>query len=120
MISFPYHIPLCDFFHKKSLTNILIIVTIINMRKTTQGNIQKNITLTPELFHALLDRAKETKLDFQDYVRVLLAASIKSDLPLIDEETEKRIAQAVQDLAQGKYIEVNPHDEKKMNKILEL
>lgn len=90
------------------------------MRKTTQGNIQKNITLTPELFYALLQKAQEVKLDFQDYVRALLSASVKTDIPLVDEETEKRIAQAVQDLTQGKYVDVDPKDHKSLDRILGL
>lgn len=91
------------------------------MRKTTQGNIQKNITMTPDLFYALLGRAKEMKLDFQDYVRALLATSIKADLSLVDEETEKRIAQSLQDLAQGKYtdLEVDQDIEEHFKKLLD-
>ena len=102
------------------------------MKTSTQGNIQKNITLTPELFYIIMSKAREIGLDFQDYVRMILAASVKTDLSLIDpnkiqkqqnfelvdEETEKRIGQSLKDIAEGKYKKVNPQDEKALNEVL--
>lgn len=81
------------------------------MKRSTQGNIQKNITLTPDLFYIIMSKAKEIGLDFQDYVRMILAASIKADLPLVDEETEKRIGQSLKDLKEGRYTTVSGQKE---------
>ncbi|HLC93990.1 MAG TPA: hypothetical protein VJH96_00265 [Patescibacteria group bacterium] len=81
------------------------------MKQSTQGNIQKNITLTPDLFYTLLLKARDMGLDFQDYVRLILAASVKEDIPLVDEETEKRIGQALQDLKEGRYTIVSTQEE---------
>lgn len=91
------------------------------MRRTTQGNIQKNITLTPELFYALLGKAKEIKLDFQDYIRLLLASSVKTNLPLVDEETEQRIAKSLKEIKRGEYtdLESDQDIEKHFEKLLD-
>lgn len=95
------------------------------MKISTQGNIQKNITLTPDLFYIIMAKAKEIGLDFQDYVRMILAASVKANLPLVDpnkiqkqqnfervdEETEKRIGQSLKDLKEGRYTTITTQKE---------
>lgn len=81
------------------------------MRITSHGNIQKNITMTPGLFYSLLEQAHKAHLEFQDYIRLLLSAAIRDDTQLVDEETEKRLAQAADDLKSGRYTIVSTKKE---------
>ena len=37
---------------------------------------------------------------------------------MVDEQTDKRIGQSLKDLAEGRYTEINPSNEKALNKAL--
>lgn len=54
-----------------------------------------------------------------DLLRMLNAVLDRiNKLEMVDEETEKNIGLALKDYEEGRYIEVDPTDEKKLNQVL--
>ncbi|OGD97816.1 hypothetical protein A3A49_01530 [Candidatus Curtissbacteria bacterium RIFCSPLOWO2_01_FULL_38_11b] len=83
--------------------------------------IQKLITFSPQLYQVVLAKAKQLGLSFGEYMRHLAIIDVKKEvehLPMVDEATDKRIGQSLKDLAEGRYTEVDPSNEKALNKAL--
>lgn len=75
----------------------------------TTARVQKLITFSPQLYEIILAKAKQLGLSFGEYMRHLAVIDIKEEigyLPIVDEETEKRIGQSLKDLKEGRYITV--------------
>lgn len=75
---------------------------------TTQTkSIQKLITFSPELHQLVMKRAKRFGLSLPEYIRILAVNDTKSEaeaIPMVDEETEKRIGESLEAYKQGEYI----------------
>ena len=81
--------------------------------------IQKLITFSPQLYYLTNIKAEKLGLSFPDYLRYLLAETLEKEsayIPLVDEETEKRIGKSLEALEKGKFIEVK--DDKVLGKVL--
>ncbi|MBI4009296.1 hypothetical protein HY357_03615 [Candidatus Roizmanbacteria bacterium] len=69
-------------------------------------SVPKLITFSSELYRLVLDKAKRLGLSFGEYVRVLVVNDVKKEvesIPMVDEETEKRIGESLKDYREGKY-----------------
>lgn len=85
------------------------------------ARIQKLITFSPQLYQVVLAKARQLGLSFGEYMRHLAIIDVKKEvehLPMVDEATDKRIGQSLKDLAEGRYTEVDPTNEKALNKAL--
>ncbi len=85
------------------------------------ARVQKLITFSPQLYEIIIAKAKQLGLSFGEYMRHLAIIDVKEEiehLPMVDDETDKRIGQSLKDLAEGRYTEVDPSDEKALNKAL--
>lgn len=83
--------------------------------------VQKLITFSPQLYQIVLTKAKQLGLSFGEYIRHLAVIDVKEEvehLPMVDEETEKRIGQSLKDLKAGRFIDVDSSNEKALDKIL--
>ncbi|KKR78348.1 MAG: hypothetical protein UU23_C0001G0112 [Candidatus Curtissbacteria bacterium GW2011_GWA1_40_9] len=89
------------------------------MRDTAR--VQKLITFSPQLYQVVLTKARQLGLSFGEYMRHLAVIDVKEEierLPMVDEASDKRIGQSLKDLEEGRYTEVDPSDDKALNKIL--
>lgn len=81
--------------------------------------IQKLVTYSPKLFALATQRAQELGLSFNEYQRYVMAKDIdERSIPMVDEETEKRIEESLRDYAEGRYVTIDPSDDKALNKFL--
>ena len=72
----------------------------------TQSRVQKLITFPPHLYSLLEKKADQLGVSFATYIRTLAIYDIKNqieEIPLVDEETEKQIGQALNDLKEGRF-----------------
>lgn len=91
--------------------------------KAKSKRIQKLITVSPQLYHLANLQAMRLGLSFPEYVRHLLANAVERKeeyIPMVDEETEKRIGESLKDIEKGNYIVVEPGDKKALEKALGL
>ncbi|MBI4037609.1 hypothetical protein HY382_01015 [Candidatus Curtissbacteria bacterium] len=89
------------------------------MRDTAR--VQKLITFSPQLYQVVLTKAKRLGLSFGEYMRHLAVIDIKEEiehLRMVDDASDKRIGQNLKDLEEGRYTEVDPSDDKALNKAL--
>lgn len=83
--------------------------------------IQKLVTYSPKLFELATQRAQELGLSFNEYQRYVMAKDIdERSIPMVDEETEKRIEESLKDYAEGRYITVDPSIPGELEKALGL
>lgn len=85
------------------------------------ARIQKLITFSPQLYQVVLTKARQLGLSFGEYMRHLAIIDVKEEiehLPMVDDATDKRIGQSLKDLEEGRYTEVDPSDDKALNKAL--
>lgn len=85
------------------------------------ARIQKLITFSPQLYQVVLTKARQLGLSFGEYMRHLAIIDVKEEiehLPMVDDVTDKRIGQSLKDLEEGRYTEVDPSDDKALNKAL--
>ncbi len=83
--------------------------------------VQKLITFSPQLYQVVLAKARQLGLSFGEYMRHLAIIDVKKEvehLPMVDEATDKRIGQSLKDLEEGRYTQVDPSNEKELNKAL--
>ena len=83
--------------------------------------IQTLITFSPQLYQVVLAKARQLGLSFGEYMRHLAITDVKKEvesLPMVSEATDKRIGQSLKDLEQSRYIEIDPSNEKALNKAL--
>ncbi|OGD95870.1 hypothetical protein A3A48_03935 [Candidatus Curtissbacteria bacterium RIFCSPLOWO2_01_FULL_37_9] len=89
------------------------------MRDTAR--VQKLITFSPQLYQVVLTKARQLGLSFGEYMRHLAVIDVKEEierLPMVDDASDKRIGQSLKDLEEGRYTEVDPSDDKALNKAL--
>lgn len=85
------------------------------------ARVQKLITFSPQLYQVVLTKARQLGLSFGEYIRHLAVIDVKEEierLPMVDNTTDKRIGQSLKDLEEGRYTEVDPSDDKALNKAL--
>lgn len=85
------------------------------------ARVQKLITFSPQLYWIVLAKAKHLGLSFGEYVRHLAITDVKDEverLPMVSEQTDKRVGQSLKDLEEGRYVEVDPSSEKSLNQAL--
>ena len=85
------------------------------------ARVQKLITFSPQLYEVVVAKARHLGLSFGEYMRHLAIIDIKEEierLPMVDEETDKRIGQSLEDLKKGRWTEVDPSNERALNKLL--
>lgn len=83
--------------------------------------IQKLITFSPQLYQVVLTKARQLGLSFGEYMRHLAIIDVKKEvesLPMVSDATDKRIGQSLKDLEEGRYSEIDPTNEKALNKAL--
>lgn len=81
--------------------------------------IQKLVTYSPKLFELATQRAQELGLSFNEYQRYVMAKDIdERAIPMVDEETEKRIGESLKAYNRGEYVTIDPSNEKALNEFL--
>ncbi len=76
--------------------------------------IQKLITFSPHLYELVEKKAKNLGVSFTEYIRMLAVSDIKKqveELPMVDGETEKLIAQGMEDFKNGRYTALHTKEE---------
>ncbi len=79
-----------------------------------QNRVQKLITFSPNLYTLIERKTKALGISFPEYIRMLAVSDIKKqveELPMVDEKTEKLIAQGLQDLKEGRYTDIKTEEE---------
>ena len=87
------------------------------------ARIQKLITFSPQLYQVVLAKARHLGLSFGEYMRHLAIIDVKKEvehLPMVSEATDKRIGRSLKDLEEGRYTQVDPSNEKALNRALGL
>lgn len=84
--------------------------------------VQKLVTFSPQLYHNAEMKSKQLGVTFAEYVRHLIINDVEEDtnLPMVDEETNKRIGQSLKALKEGKFSVIDPSKEEELNKIVGL
>jgi|SRR3989338_7369706 len=80
------------------------------------NRIQKLITFSPQLYSLVKEKAERLGLSFPEYLRLLAASDVKKEveqIPMVDEETEKRIGQSLKDYKEGRYTIISTKEELK-------
>lgn len=83
--------------------------------------VQKLITFSPQLYQVVMAKAKQVGLSFGEYIRHLVVVDVKEDighLPMVDAQTNEYIGQSLKDIAEGRYVDINPSDEQALNNLL--
>lgn len=74
--------------------------------QTQVKSVQKLITFSPQLYQLVLNKAKRLGLSFAEYLRLMAVNEVKKEveaLPVVDEETEKRIGESFEAYKRGEY-----------------
>ncbi len=83
--------------------------------------VQKLITFSPQLYQVVFAKARQLGLSFGEYMRHLAIIDVKKEveyLHMVSKATDKRMGQSLKDLKEGRYTEVDPSNEKALNKAL--
>ena len=91
--------------------------------QTTTQRVQKLVTFSSKLYDNAIARANSLGVPFAEYVRHVIIKDIEENienLPMVDEETEKRIGQSLKDIEEGRYIDIDPSNEEELDKFLGL
>lgn len=91
------------------------------MRDTAR--VQKLITFSPQLYQVVLTKARQLGLSFGEYMRHLAIIDVKEEverLPMVDEETNKRIGESLAALKEGRYSIVDPSNEDELDRLVGL
>src|SRR3990167_1628516 len=87
------------------------------------NRIQKLITFSSQLYSLVKEKAERLGLSFPEYLRLLAVSDVKKEveqIPIVDEETEKRIGQSLKDFEKGRFTTIDPLNEKELNKLLNI
>ena len=91
--------------------------------QTTSQRVQKLVTFSSKLYDNAISRANSLGIPFAEYVRHVVIKDIeegKENLPMVDEETNRRIGESLKAYEEGRYIEVDPTNEEQMNELVGL
>jgi len=87
------------------------------------NRVQKLVTFSPRLYYNAEAKAKRLGVPFAEYLRYLIIKDVEEDianLPMVDEETNRRIGESLKAYEEGRYTEVDPTNEEQMNKLVGL
>ena len=87
------------------------------------NRVQKLVTFSPQLYYNAETKAKHLGVPFAEYLRHLIIKDVEedvADLPMVDEETDRRIGESLKAYEEGRYTEVDPTNEEQMNKLVGL
>jgi len=90
---------------------------------TVTNRVQKLVTFSPQLYFNADTKAKQLGVPFAEYLRHLIIKDVEediADLPMVDEETDKRIGQSLKDFEEGRYIEIDPSNNEELEKFVGL
>lgn len=83
----------------------------MNRQTTITKGKQKLISFSPRLYMLAEQRAKELGLPFAEYMRFLAANDVRSEyIPMVDEETNRRIGESLKAFKEGRYEVIDPSD----------
>ncbi len=74
--------------------------------QTQVKSVQKLITFSPQLYQLVLNKARRLVLSFAEYLRLMAVNEVKKEveaLPVVDEETEKRLEESIEAYKRGEY-----------------
>ena len=77
--------------------------------KTAPNRVQKLVTFSPQLYFNAEAKAKHLGVPFAEYLRHLIIKDVEEDvsnLPMVDEETNKRIGESLEDYKKGRYTSI--------------
>lgn len=80
--------------------------------------INATVDLPTDVYYQLETRARQEGCSVAEYLARLITHAAEEDIPMVDEETEKRIAEGRADIKAGRYITIKPGDKKAMRKAL--
>ena len=73
------------------------------------NRVQKLVTFSPQLYYNAEIKAKHLGVPFAEYLRHLIIKDVEEDitnLPMVDEETNRRIGESLKDYEEGRYVEL--------------
>lgn len=78
--------------------------------------VQKLITFSPQLYAIVKQKADRLGVSFPEYLRMLAVTDVKKEvevekIPMVDEETEKRIGESLKDFKEGRYTVLETHED---------
>ena len=91
--------------------------------QTTQPRVQKLVTFSTKLYNNAIARANSLGIPFAEYVRHTLIKDIEEtsqNLPMVDEETNKRIGERLKALKEGRYTTIDPSNEEELDRLVGL
>lgn len=91
------------------------------MRQTAR--VQKLITFSPQLYEVVISKARHLGLSFGEYMRHLAIIDVKEEIermPMVDEETNKRIGESLKALKEGRYSVIDPSNEVELDRLVGL
>ena len=74
--------------------------------QTQTKSVQKLITFSPQLYQLVLNKAKRLGLSFAEFLRLVAVNEVKKEveeIPMVDEETEKRIGESLKAYKEGRF-----------------
>ncbi|OGK38080.1 hypothetical protein A3F03_02585 [Candidatus Roizmanbacteria bacterium RIFCSPHIGHO2_12_FULL_41_11] len=90
---------------------------------TVTSRVQKLVTFSPQLYYHAEVKAKKLGVPFAEYLRHLVVKDVEEDianLPMVDAETDQRIGKSLQDIEKGRYVDIDPSDEKELKKFFDI
>ena len=85
--------------------------------------VQKLITFSTKLYNTAVARANSLGIPFAEYIRHIVIDDIEENienLPMVDEETNKRIGESLKAYEEGRYTKIDPTNEEQMNNLVGL
>lgn len=82
--------------------------------------VQKLITFSTKLYYTAVARANSLGIPFAEYIRHIVIDDIEENiesLPMVDEETNKRIGESLKAYKEGRYTEIDSTNEEQMNEL---
>lgn len=76
---------------------------------TAATRVQKLVTFSPQLYSNAETKAKQLGVPFAEYLRHLIIKDVEEnivDLPMVDEETDRRIGESLEAYKRGEYTEL--------------
>lgn len=92
---------------------ILIINLSMQNKVTTKTSITKQIVFPKKLIDLAESKYSRMGLNLPEYLRHLIIKDVEdlSNLPMVDEQTEKAIGRSMEDLAAGRYTVLSSTEE---------
>jgi hypothetical protein len=103
--------------------NVFFNIKRRNIMQTTSQRVQKLVTFSSKLYGNAVARANRLGIPFAEYVRHVVIKDIEEgieNLPMVNEETDKRIGESLKAYKEGRYTEVDPTNEEQMNELVGL